>query len=1119
MNSAAKSKTPLKTPAQPDAKKGARAKAKPEDAESVIKRMEKAAADQEKIHEAARKIGAQRVRKESARADAVEKKVRALVAALAIRPATEPGHDLQVKPGESVKDVSEKAIKTGLKKLAGAGDGTGPVERFGRILLTAYQAAELKEATKNFTKDIAAEELDVIMKRPGKGSLPGLVRNDPSNCVCCDKTFPGDRCDEILSGGAAETPSGMAGGPGDATPGTDPAPPPAATEAEILAYLGKVLAGMAAPAGDEAGSKGQRASADKIQADLDQFTLKGGPADNTSFFDFHHLQVAFDHVWKDAIDEGVIKAVTDLYRLIIDVEETFDLDALDNLLSLADFIGAITEKVVRAQELLDDAFAVFDLVPDHVSQAFVISSEQWHILPGEHRESLKRLADILVERSLPNNLFAATAFYEAVYQMTRQNGLRIIQHADRLLITREERRRKMNDLVKNLNRRLREPYAFTVYAADKAHPSINFGIVTTYRQKWDPINYQAGRLVKTIPLAPKEVRKFSKKLVVKQSRAHKEIQNSSQSRKDDSSESSRAEAEIIQKAHNKTNFNMAAEGGFDLGVGSGKASTGFGKEAGAESQETKRDFREAVLKSAEEYKNERTVEINTTESTDAEAEESGEISNPNDEIPVTYLFYELQRRYRISEKIHRLTPVVLVAQKVPRPDEIDDDWLVAHDWILKRVILDDSFLLPLCYLSTRMVGDEHALGEMQKNLAQQRRLLEALKDELVGYHQQTGVRYAALEKAIVKRAEDAGHKDDDGGFFDVLDVVPGVGQIKKGLDATGLTDFNNDKGSAVEASRIVEDASKDAYERAAKEEREMRGKLDREVTALAAATEAYTKALSNHLNHQEQLARLRVHVKDNILYYMQAIWSYEPPDQRFFRLHKVIVPDLRGTRRVRFNPAVNDQPLPSTWNLTTMGTPSAFHAIERVAFRPQELKFKTLVEIADLDNLLGFKGNYMIFPLKESNDLTDFMMRPYVDDLMGLADPDAMGNWTLDDFARYVCGIKKTSTAEEFNAMLPTLKTYHQRLLSSPRRTVDEVIIPTGSLFIEALPGKHPILEDFKLQHRKVDVQKVQAEVRHAELENLRAAARILAGEREDPDIEKKIVIEGRITHNAGLTE
>ena len=62
----------------------------------------------------------------------------------------------------------------------------------------------------------------------------------------------------------------------------------------------------------------------------------------------------------------------------------------------------------------------------------------------------------------------------------------------------------------------------------------------------------------------------------------------------------------------------------------------------------------------------------------------------------------------------------------------------------------------------------------------------------------------------------------------------------------------------------------------------------------------------------------------------------------------------------------------------------------------------------------------------------------------------------------------------------------------SSRALDDRVIVPTSSLYIEALVGTHPLLEDFKLLHRALDVKKVQAEVRHAELENVRLAARAL---------------------------
>src|SRR5262249_18364178 len=80
---------------------------------------------------------------------------------------------------------------------------------------------------------------------------------------------------------------------------------------------------------------------------------------------------------------------------------------------------------------------------------------------------------------------------------------------------------------------------------------------------------------------------------------------------------------------------QTAEGGYDVKLWRAKGSTAFSKDAATTSEEVKKEFREAVLKSAEEYKRDRTIEINTAESKDVEAEESGEISNPNDEIPVT----------------------------------------------------------------------------------------------------------------------------------------------------------------------------------------------------------------------------------------------------------------------------------------------------------------------------------------------------------------------------------------------------------------------------------------------------------------------------------------------------
>jgi hypothetical protein len=171
--------------------------------------------------------------------------------------------------------------------------------------------------------------------------------------------------------------------------------------------------------------------------------------------------------------------------------------------------------------------------------------------------------------------------------------------------------------------------------------------------------------------------------------------------------------------------------------------------------------------------------------------------------------------------------------------------------------------------------------------------------------------------------------------------------------------------------------------------------------------------------------------------------------------------------------------------------------------------FKPLVEVADLDNLLGFKGNYMIFPMKEHNALTEFMAAPYVDSGFGAMDPEELSNVNLNDFGKYVCCLHEKLPESEFEDLKGRLREWLELLLADPLRNGDEIVVPTNSLFIEILPGTHPLLENFKLRHRELDVYKVQEEIRAAGLQSLRLAARLINSEREDPDIEKKIVVEG----------
>ena len=167
--------------------------------------------------------------------------------------------------------------------------------------------------------------------------------------------------------------------------------------------------------------------------------------------------------------------------------------------------------------------------------------------------------------------------------------------------------------------------------------------------------------------------------MTKKTRAVKELEDNLRTTKTETDSTSRAEREIVDEGGEQDELqrdgrrNLSATEAYqDRRHADSRAAT-----ARRSRQDTKKNFREAVLEerpgipSAEPHGGRDDRRARRPRTTTYH-----EIQNPNDELTVTYLFYELQRTYRISEKIHQLMPVVLVANEVPAPDEIDDAWLM-----------------------------------------------------------------------------------------------------------------------------------------------------------------------------------------------------------------------------------------------------------------------------------------------------------------------------------------------------------------------------------------------------------------------------------------------------------
>jgi hypothetical protein len=1052
-----------------------------EPASNVIARIKDNAVRHEAITEAAFGVAKQRMEAHRVRFAGFHQQVKPnLLAELSTVSPTMPEPQRFVRRGESPFEKTTSAMRKMIRETINSDDPARRPSAKGVLTLTADQVNELK-AIASPDGSVPAAAVNALVEKNGQSARTSFVEANGHHSLCVPKTTEDECAIALLE---SHEPPILGPSPEGGETIT------AITAADIPRYLARLMEPVTAPEEDLLVGLMPVATRASVQNAVRDLVFPPSPADVPAFHDFTSLHLAFDTVWQEMLDEGVVDLVQDAYEAIVELGG-------DPIREEHRGLNAVTAVVKEARATMKAARDVRDHRGDgpdpnppggvSVTPTAGGAAAQPHRCPGAE--------DDLVVRD----------------HRTGTTDIVVRDHRT----TRVDPAERLPDLLQQLEKRLLGKYAFTVFAANEKERSINFGLLNTWRQVWTPLNYQAGPLVKSIPLAPKQTQKIviSRKTIKKRTR--KEPENNVRVLKDEMSSTSRTEQEIARRAQTKNDFSIEHVSKEGVEPASQTTTLKAGHEASKSSDDIKKSFHEAVFKSAQEVKQERVVEVNTEEMEEFESTETTEISNPNDEIACTFLFYELERCYRVREKLHRCVPVILVAQEFPQPHEINAAWLVAHDWILKRVILDDSFLPTLNSLS-QTAGNESALAEMRVNIQQQRCIVEQLREEVASARKRATLQQALLERSVFQKAGVVGNgrgggAGGGGGIFGIVgDALESVASAAGSLvDSVGDMVFGGEPNQNQSNRQAMQERAQEAADQA----RELMFRLEREVTALNALTESYTKALREHHILLTEVARCCGHVMDNIMYYMQKIWLHEPADQRYFRLFNVPVPRFKAAeRRIKID---FEHPLPPM-DEAHKSLPR-FGAVATNAFRTdartkllEDMEFSPLAEVADLDNLLGFKGNYMIFPLNESNPLTDLMMDPYIDRATGeLVDPSDPSRWSLEEFSDYVCCLKDHLTQEELQAILPQLREQFRTILSAARRNGDVLVVPTNSLFIQALPDTHEVLGNFKRAHRLIDVKAAQAAHREKELENVRFAARILSGERGDPHIDKKVLIEG----------
>ena len=158
----------------------------------------------------------------------------------------------------------------------------------------------------------------------------------------------------------------------------------------------------------------------------------------------------------------------------------------------------------------------------------------------------------------------------------------------------------------------------------------------------------------------------------------------------ETSDTTKDSSEIIAEAASSQKWDVQAEasyGGYGFGA---KVSAGMESSADSSSKDTASKLSETMKKTAQKMKKQSKVSVTTETEFGFEQETSSTVTNPNDEIAVTYYFYTLQQQYEVQTSLAEVRNVVFVAERVPYPMEIDADWVRRYAGTLVRALLDES---------------------------------------------------------------------------------------------------------------------------------------------------------------------------------------------------------------------------------------------------------------------------------------------------------------------------------------------------------------------------------------------------------------------------------------------
>ena len=231
-----------------------------------------------------------------------------------------------------------------------------------------------------------------------------------------------------------------------------------------------------------------------------------------------------------------------------------------------------------------------------------------------------------------------------------------------------------------------QSYPFEIFP----YYSVNIGMRLVYRQEWKPLSTQPGEIVRTIPLGPGQKERVTTKITRRKKRTSTMETVTETETTTESTDTTKDSNEIVSEAASSFNWKVDAEVHGGISVIGGSASTSFGGSSEDKSKNTSSNLSETMQKSASKIRRETKVTVSTESEETFEREQFSEISNPNNEMAITYEYLKLQQQYEVFTYLAEVQSVIFVAEYLPPPSEIGKDWVRKHDWIIAKVLKDES---------------------------------------------------------------------------------------------------------------------------------------------------------------------------------------------------------------------------------------------------------------------------------------------------------------------------------------------------------------------------------------------------------------------------------------------